>query len=86
VPAFALLLYGLYYRQRRLYTAHLLFALHLHALWYILFTLLALLDPLARPFEETDTLTILSGTAVVLTSASLPSAKPMHNSSLVVKI
>jgi hypothetical protein len=37
VPTFAMLLKGLYLRQRRLYLEHLVFALHVHALAFIVF-------------------------------------------------
>lgn len=41
VPTFALLLKGLYLRQKRLYLEHLIFALHVHALAFIAFSISA---------------------------------------------
>ncbi len=43
VPVFALLLKGLYIRRRRLYVEHFVFALHLHAVAFLVFTVFALL-------------------------------------------
>jgi hypothetical protein len=43
VPTFAFLLKGLYLRRKRLYLEHLIFALHVHALAFIAFTLSAVL-------------------------------------------
>ncbi len=43
VPVFALFLWLLFYRRRLRYGAHLVFALHLHALSFLLFLLLLLL-------------------------------------------
>lgn len=46
VPTFALLLKGLYRRQHRLYLEHLIFALHVHALAFIVFAASAALGSL----------------------------------------
>ena len=46
VPTFALLLKGLYRHQRRLYLEHLIFALHVHALAFIVFAASAALGSL----------------------------------------
>lgn len=66
VPVFALLLKGLYGRQRRLYVEHLIFALHLHACWYVLFIFDVLMRPLAEPAVETAQLTILGVLALIV--------------------
>ncbi len=50
VPVFALLLRLTYWRARRLYVEHLIFALHSHAFAYLILILLVLLPNSARPF------------------------------------
>lgn len=50
VPGFALLLKWLYWR--RLYAEHLVFALHVHAIWYLLFTLKVFVEKLEEIVAE----------------------------------
>ena len=60
VPGFALLLKGIYRRQQRLFAEHLIFALHVHAFWYILFTAVALLEPVAQRATQDGQITLLT--------------------------
>lgn len=77
VPGIALLLKGLYRRQRRLYAEHLIFALHVHAFWFILFTLIVLIEPFASQLRDDGTVTLLSVTAFIL-AIPLNLANPVY--------
>ncbi len=66
VPAFALLLMGLFRRIRSLYAEHLIFTLHVHAFWYIAFTLSALLEPVTDRAVEDGNFTAVTIFAIVL--------------------
>ncbi len=58
VPGFALILKGLY--RRRLYAEHLVFALHVHAVWYLLFTLKVFVEKLEVLVGQAGEWTLLS--------------------------
>ncbi len=66
VPGFALLLKGLYWRQRRLYVEHLIFALHVHVCWYVLFMFDVLLRPVVDPALEAGQFTVLAVLALIV--------------------
>ncbi|MBB6609761.1 DUF3667 domain-containing protein [Pontibacter sp. Tf4] len=44
MPFFGYLLYLFYYRQRRNYVEHLMFSIHLHSFWFILLSVIMLLN------------------------------------------
>lgn len=49
LPAFAFLLKVLYFRRKRFYVEHFVFALHIHAFTYAVLTAMILLPPWTRP-------------------------------------
>ncbi|MEM8487312.1 MAG: DUF3667 domain-containing protein, partial [Bacteroidota bacterium] len=58
VPAFALLLKGLY--RKRLYAEHLIFSLHFHAVLFVVFSLSALLEYATSLIPDAETLTFVA--------------------------
>lgn len=66
VPAFALLLAGLFRRDGRYYVEHLVFALHVHSAWYLLLTVDAAIRPLLVAAPEAWT-----WERIVLTAVSI---------------
>ena len=63
VPGFALLLKALY--RQRLYAEHLVFALHVHAVWYILFAITGVLRPWTNQAIEAGHWTVLTVLAFI---------------------
>lgn len=57
LPVFALILKGLYARRSRFYVEHFVFALHVHAFVFVLFTLMLLVDE--TPISHTVNLLVL---------------------------
>ena len=73
VPGFALLLKGLY--RNWLYAEHLIFAFHVHAVWYLLFTFKVIIEKLSVLIAELGKWTFLgtfADTVSFLTEAAFP--------------
>ena len=64
VPGFALLLKALY--RKRLYAEHLVFSLHVYAVWYVLFAIVGALRPWTNQSPEAGPWTVLTVFAVIV--------------------
>lgn len=71
VPAFALVLKGLL--RRRLYVEHLVFAVHVHAAWFLFYTADSLAQPLAASLAVGEITAVALLAAAVSASAQLGS-------------
>ncbi len=70
VPVFAWFLHMLFRQPKRLYVAHLIFALHIQTVWYVCFVVNVVLEPSANAALEADAFPWLLLPVVVLNEAS----------------
>ncbi len=66
IPAYAALLMGVYWRPKRLYVEHLIVALHIHAIWFFLFSISVVLDPWTNQLVEDGIYNVITLVATLL--------------------